>query len=232
MRADAFRYIVLYAFGGVYADLDYECYKSFSHLVSGTNLLLGWEWSGVLDQAIGKDACKNFPIVKDWFEHGNTLGNAVMASCPRHPLWSAVIQRLAKQHPGSVVQANRSIWGLTGPAFLTQVVLDTIKLHWNIFFADQSILYPIYWHPPEIDDGHRSFDYPNAFGAHHWAGTWWQPQPIITSPPVYFESQYYPSSISVEKSLFNSSRDRNDTKYSNELQQIVLLSGKAQQTLE
>ena len=190
MRADAFRYILLYSYGGIYADLDYECYRSFYPLVLGTELLLGWEWEGTPDEAMGMFSIDNLLIAKEWFGYGNTLGNAIMASCPRHPLWLAVINELIKQHPGSSSQANRSIWNLTGPAFLTQVVLDVMKPQWNSLFVDQSVLFPIYWHPPEIDDGHRYFDHPNAFGAHHWAGTWWQPQPFITSAPIYFDTQY------------------------------------------
>jgi mannosyltransferase OCH1-like enzyme len=189
MRADALRYMLLYEYGGIYADLDYECYHSFLPLTRSTDLLLGWEWFGVPDQAKGRIVTQALPILNEWSRSGNTLGNAVMASRARHPLWQAVIKRLAQQHPGSASQPNRAIWYLTGPAFLTRVVLDTIRADWNVLFLDQPSLYPIAWHPPSLDDGYRSSDYPSAFGAHHWAGTWWQPQPLSTRPPILMQSK-------------------------------------------
>jgi len=189
MRADALRYLLLFEFGGVYADLDYECYRSFLPLTCGTDLLLAWEWSGVPDQATGQATALHVDVLREWAQTDNTLGNAVIASCAGHPLWLAMLHRMMREHPGPISQPNRAIWHLTGPAFLTRVLLENIRVHWRVRLLDQSVLYPIPWHPPVVNDGYRASDFPLAFGAHHWAGTWWQPQPMDTRPVIVVDSK-------------------------------------------
>ncbi|ODV11101.1 MAG: hypothetical protein ABT20_06665 [Rubrivivax sp. SCN 70-15] len=73
-RADAVRYLFLYAFGGVYADLDMICLQPLDRIAGLPNVLLG---------RMGADGD---------FEH--SLPNAAMASPPRHPFWLLVIAKL------------------------------------------------------------------------------------------------------------------------------------------
>lgn len=94
-RADAVRYFFLYAFGGVYADLDMVCLQPLGRIAGLPNLLLG---------RMGADTD---------FEH--SLPNAAMASPPRHPFWLLVIAKLVEaqtRNPGGRPEH------LTGPVVL------------------------------------------------------------------------------------------------------------------
>jgi hypothetical protein len=73
-RADAVRYFFLYAFGGLYADMDSECLKP---------LRLGLRKDAVLLGRMGFDP---------GFEH--SVPNALMASRPGQAFWLLVIRRM------------------------------------------------------------------------------------------------------------------------------------------
>lgn len=68
-RVDAFRYFVLYEFGGIYADMDYLCLKNFEHLLP-----------------VGKVSCNEAGV--------DVYQNALMASPAKHPFWHHVFQEL------------------------------------------------------------------------------------------------------------------------------------------
>jgi FkbM family methyltransferase len=94
-RADAVRYFFLYAFGGIYADLDVYCLKSLDSIVGQKAVVLG---------RMGADPD---------FEH--SVPNAVMASCPRHPFWLLVIAKMIEAQ--AKYPAGRPEY-LTGPIVL------------------------------------------------------------------------------------------------------------------
>lgn len=178
MRVDFLRYLWLYHFGGVYADLDYECYRPFAPLLSGASLVLGWEWAQTPRSAVGDARSVDLGTAREWHRAGNTLGNALMASVPRHPLLLSLLNHLRRTRPSSSVSYRpRWVWGATGPELLTRMFLGQARPEWNYRLADNTQLYPLSWQPPTLDDGFRSVHFPLAYGAHHFAGTWWQPQP-------------------------------------------------------
>ena len=68
-RVDAARYFMLHKHGGLYVDLDVECFKPVDDLLAGCSAA---------------------------FQHGPVnITNAIMASCPEHWLWPEVFQLLA-----------------------------------------------------------------------------------------------------------------------------------------
>lgn len=153
MRVDAFRFFVLHHYGGVYADLDMECYKPIDDLLTESKLLLFLEWP-------------------------QSISNAIIASEPRHPFLEHCFKLLMEKHIKNGVITD--VWETTGPKFLTEAMQSykddkdgqDYKLYPSYFF------FPIPWHYPKRDQSGLSHVYPNSFGAHHWQGTWWQPQPI------------------------------------------------------
>jgi len=177
MRSDAFRYLLMFHFGGIYSDLDYECYRSFSPLLRSRQLTLGWEWAGTPHALTGSGKPYSKGLLCEWHRYGNTIGNAVMISPSRHPFWRFVIEALIDEHPGSMEHSKRSIWFLTGPEFLTKIFVENYHSSWDCRLLPHECFYPISWHKPTLDDGFQKEDFPLAYGAHHWAGTWWQPQP-------------------------------------------------------
>ncbi|XP_052242444.1 uncharacterized protein LOC127852528 [Dreissena polymorpha] len=109
-KADALRYFVLYEFGGIYADLDFECLRP-------------------LDPVTRKYAAI-FPL--EPFEHSALryeipflLNNAIMMSRPRHPFLKHMIDNL------SAFQALWEQLDVAGPCFVT-----TNFMSYNNFTAE------------------------------------------------------------------------------------------------
>lgn len=68
-RIDAARYFILYEYGGIYADMDFECLKNFELLIPD-----------------GKACAAESP----WNEEREKYQNALMISPPKHPFWEKV----------------------------------------------------------------------------------------------------------------------------------------------
>ena len=67
-RIDAARYFFLYEYGGLYADMDFECLKNFEHLL--------------LDGCVNIAESPHYP--------GEKYQNALMVSTKHHPLWKNI----------------------------------------------------------------------------------------------------------------------------------------------
>lgn len=84
-RVDCSRYFYLYEYGGIYADMDYECLKNFEHLLP-----------------TGKACTNQMP--------GHTDGmyeNALMASPPKHPFWMYLLMNIYHEKDSSdILQIN------------------------------------------------------------------------------------------------------------------------------
>ena len=99
-RVDSARYFILHEYGGIYADMDYECIENFE-----TQLPPG-------KVSIAESKLKDyvFPIEK--------YQNALMASPPKHPFWNFVCRVLEKnKNIGNVLIA-------TGPDVIKQAVYN------------------------------------------------------------------------------------------------------------
>lgn len=96
-RADAVRYFFLYAYGGIYADLDVFCLRSLNSLAKFEGVLLG---------RMGTDP--SMP---------HSIPNAIMASQARHPFWLVVIGKMIKAaEQGFDARPEH----MTGPVILKQ----------------------------------------------------------------------------------------------------------------
>uniref|UniRef100_A0A7S4DU16 Alpha 1,4-glycosyltransferase domain-containing protein n=1 Tax=Lotharella globosa TaxID=91324 RepID=A0A7S4DU16_9EUKA len=108
-RADIFRCLVLKEYGGLYADMDYECTGG----VDGPTGLNP-------PQDSPQGACKVFIVNSPDPEHDGVLQNAFMASVPEHPYWTAVFD-LAVERRSTL---SGRIWGEipiqnTGPGLVS-----------------------------------------------------------------------------------------------------------------
>jgi mannosyltransferase OCH1-like enzyme len=168
-RADAIRYMYLYTYGGIYADLDFECLKPFNALLDvykGYDIILG-----EMDSSSNRAAT-------EWHS-SNNIPNAIMISKPACQFWIRVLERM-------IVKANSGGKGRpeveTGPVVLKEVYstawFDKIKL------LPPSVLYPISWVTDEEErlaalksDEHTltqtiKAKYPSAYAATYWAHSW------------------------------------------------------------
>jgi mannosyltransferase OCH1-like enzyme len=176
MRVDCIRYFILYKYGGVYADLDFECVANLAPLLQNHSLVIGQE-----------------PV-----EHAKVFGrnrmvcNAWMASEPRHPFWHAVISEIHKRH----VQGVDNVMGMTGPVLVDDVyemyAASRVK---DIYLAPIESLYPL------LSGAHGKAFKRNGqkvYAVHHWKNSWTKSPPI---PPMYEEFYFYPTLDSPDNDL-------------------------------
>ena len=117
-RADAARYYYMYKYGGIYADLDFECLRNFSPLLYdyyNYDVILG-------------DAPKEF----------TQTPNALMISKPGADFWLYVIQMMKER-----VNQACPPWD-TGPRLLGDAV-DSYPNQDDIKMADRSAFYELLW---------------------------------------------------------------------------------------
>ncbi|XP_022334858.2 uncharacterized protein LOC111131556 [Crassostrea virginica] len=107
-RADALRYVILYEFGGIYADMDLESLKTATPITKKYACFLPQE-------------PYEHPILDGNFEH--LVMNAIMGCKSKHPFMKRLIGRLsAYQHMWNVLDS-------TGPHFVTSVYKDFKRDH-------------------------------------------------------------------------------------------------------
>jgi len=96
-RVDAVRYFILYTFGGVYMDLDMECLKP-------------------IDELLENQEKPHFSQLALPTLANSVIGNALMASPPRHPFFGYLIKRLPALRQQDITHAD--VLNNTGPYML------------------------------------------------------------------------------------------------------------------
>ncbi|XP_060599071.1 uncharacterized protein LOC132752723 [Ruditapes philippinarum] len=116
-RADALRYVVLYEFGGVYADLDFECLRPLARVTS-------------------KYACifspEPFEMSVLTYNRHYFMSNAIMMCRPKHPFFKLMIDNLF------LYQVLREKIDVAGPTFVTSNFLqyNNLQQHYNDFYKE------------------------------------------------------------------------------------------------
>ncbi|CAL5224031.1 g6651 [Coccomyxa viridis] len=161
-KGDALRPLVLHAYGGMYVDLDVECYRPVDTFLEGHDLVLQAE------------------------EHNSSeaLINAVMASTPRHPLWLDVISLMMERSASS-----HNVLFATGPQVISEAYKSFMKTHDlktresglpkrqrltpHVYQLGEFYL-PCNWLSQELcAEVDKTEPKPgNLAGFHHWAGSW------------------------------------------------------------
>jgi mannosyltransferase OCH1-like enzyme len=105
-RWDAIRYLILYHIGGLYVDLDYECLEPLDMLLNGQSCCMGME-----------------PTVNSRVHNKSlVVGNALMASKPKHPYMAAIIEDMKTCFPVEYGKGDSiQIMETTGPFMVTRV---------------------------------------------------------------------------------------------------------------
>lgn len=104
-RWDSIRYLILYHFGGLYVDMDYECIEPIDSLLNNSTCCMGLEPS---EHAV--DNKKNI-----------ILGNALMASVPRHPYFDTIIKTIKQGEKRRFPNKALQVMETTGPFMLTRM---------------------------------------------------------------------------------------------------------------
>ena len=94
LRADFLRYLVLYALGGIYADIDVECYTSISTWLAPALLTSASAIVGI--EADRHPVENDIKLCSDYRTHIWSITNWTFASRPRHPFLRLVVETVAR----------------------------------------------------------------------------------------------------------------------------------------
>lgn len=168
-RADVVRYCYLYTYGGVYADMDFECLKPFEPLLKEfdhkANILLGSMKTSRPDRH-------------------HSVPNAILISKPGNPFWLELLrecQARARAKTSTLVEAY------TGPIVLKHTAYgwkSWFHRNWKIHCFKPEVFYPISWSTQlaerqaalgesPTDLTHRVKQrYPSSYAATYWSHSW------------------------------------------------------------
>lgn len=127
-RSDILRYILLHRFGGVYADLDMECLRSFTPLLARGQVFLGAE----PHEHARRQGRRNL-----------LLCNALMGSPPGDSFWLAVLRSLEQEVSGLLSWAELTPVDTTGPVFLTRLFEEHPEVFADVRIYPSSAFYPL-----------------------------------------------------------------------------------------
>ena len=180
-RADAIRYFYLYTYGGIYADLDFECLKSFNDILENGDADIYLGSMGIMDSE--KFSMHNIP-------------NAIMISKPSCNFWKIVINALKtlgsdntlapEVATGPVLLKVCLLFYLHNENYSTQIYGKDIFSkneceHTNkICILPESLLYPINWDNKEhvkyrtkLLTHQEAIDtFPDSYAVTYWMHSW------------------------------------------------------------
>ena len=148
-RSDIARYEILYRFGGVYVDMDFECLYPLNILHHSFDFYTGIE-----------------PLAKASFLSLVIINNGLIGSVPSHPILRSCIDAI-KQNAN-----EKDIVIKTGPMMFTKAFLTCA----NTDNTRDIAMPPTFFYPitNDISDPEQLKKYimPETFAIHHWAGSW------------------------------------------------------------
>ncbi|MFC1841572.1 glycosyltransferase family 32 protein [Candidatus Dependentiae bacterium] len=165
-KADIFRYEILYKFGGLYVDIDFECYEPFDIFNENYEFYTGLS-----------------PVT-----HSIYLANGLIGSVPGHPIIEYCVKEM-KGHVKRLLQRGRrdnqgGVCDRTGPQYFTKAFFDVLVEHMSTGLYDHTIalpsgyLYPITFRACDKKlKGEKLKQhlkrYPEAIAIHYWHANWW-----------------------------------------------------------
>jgi mannosyltransferase OCH1-like enzyme len=147
-RIDSARYFILNEYGGIYADMDFECVNNFEHVLIDDKVF------------IAESPWKNGPS-------GETHQNALMISPAKHPFWTKVFGLLDKRkNEGDVLFT-------TGPRIIMEALqndTDVVSLPYEKFAPQHSAQFT-----SSYESGRKTLtppEDPSIFTRHHSTSVW------------------------------------------------------------
>lgn len=193
LKADFFRYLILFARGGIYSDIDTYAIQSADHWIPSN---VPTESIGLV---IGIEADPDRPDWAEWYSRRIQFCQWTIQAKPGHPVLRDIITRitnetLALKQSGKLRNIdNHEVVGLTGPAPWTDTIMDYFNDE-RYFNQDESrgkidyhnftgmtnrrrvgdvVVLPITSFSPGVGQmGAEEADHPMAFVQHDFEGTW------------------------------------------------------------
>lgn len=172
MRADFFRYAVIYRDGGLYADIDMQCLRPVGHLLSPGGAVFSTESRLTARRQAELGYARPFQVA-----------NCIFAASPGHPFLMEAMRRAAELTRGRAAIARGDVEDLTGPRMLTRLFYERER-------PDMVLLPQIYLmapcHYPDIRPLNR-----NVHARHHFFGSWKSDVPRSLSR-IWIERDLWP----------------------------------------
>jgi glycosyltransferase involved in cell wall biosynthesis len=160
-RADAARYVILSRFGGVYVDLDCECFGPIDALLQHRDCVLATE---------PPPHCEIHGLSR-------CISNAFMAATPGHGFIHALLAELASHRPNRRRQRRRfkAVLDTTGP-FMVNRVFAAYPFPQTVTLLPYQQVCPFSYLEIEAfaARGEPLRPPPGCPVIHHFAGTWWK----------------------------------------------------------
>jgi len=155
-KSDILRYEIVYRFGGVYVDCDFECYKDLTLLHHMYDFYTGLQ-----------------PLDTNRVQ----LGCALFGAIPNHPILRSCVENI--KHNRHIPQ----IIAKTGPLFFTREFYKTAGRHdlKDIAFP-ASYFYPRGYE--ERYKPKSLWCKAESFATHHWAGSWLEPSGFVNKQKI------------------------------------------------
>lgn len=169
LRSDVLRMEILKKFGGIYLDTDFECLKPCSELFLS---LMSDETFGYSDELSGRPAngmmfsCKEHPIVNFFVERCKYYLNKEDLTNPKTVVKTTGPESLAK-----ILNAWCGNWTVYEKAFLNNIQVGNYYNLKSVCAIWKEVVYP-YNYREKTWANFDPKDYPLAFMAHHWEGSW------------------------------------------------------------
>lgn len=170
-RADVSRYLVASTHGGIYADLDTECYRPFRALLRGRAAAARGA-SLVLSYKLGAN-----------FSRGAV--NSIFGTTAGHPFWAVVLDVLANRST-TALSGHKAVLYSTGPAVLREAIRRLLRLPaeatvtapmmaqlrrvLGIVVLDARLLHPVT--AERRAEARKAAPPADAFCAHHFVTSW------------------------------------------------------------
>ncbi|MBI2743562.1 MAG: hypothetical protein HYX48_06565 [Chlamydiales bacterium] len=153
-KADILRYEILYQFGGLYVDTDFECLRPMDLLHQLCDFYIGLE------------------SIEKKFQSPR-LSNALIAAAPRHPILKKCIESISGEGPRDNFDLIQS---RTGPGLVTRIFLASMSddTHKNVALPS-SYFYPL---PSAERNGtfqgsvKETWAEDESYAIHYWDGSW------------------------------------------------------------
>lgn len=160
-RVDLVRYLIIRTYGGVYADMDLQCFRHIQPLLDSYDCVFSFEHE--LHAII-----HNVPFI---------VSNAFIASASRHPIFDLILEEVLAYSP-ICTKPDKIILETTGPLMLTRL-FQRIHCDDGLKLLDSRHLFSL---PLSTIDMVRASDLSliesilakDIYGLHWHDGTWWR----------------------------------------------------------
>ena len=133
VRADLFRYFSIWAFGGIWADVDTWLRRPFDEWISMASPSVKSANIAKLERKVGM-------IVGIEYEHSQTLVQYVFAAKRGHPVLLELVADIVEKAPEIALSIDKKtfksgqVLHTTGPIRFTEVVRQWVQKRWNASF--------------------------------------------------------------------------------------------------